>query len=202
MTSRRGSWLLPTALVLSGATIGGMAVFLATVATRNWTAEWVETAGTWFGAVGTILTLVWAVLVFRAEQDRRAQAQADVLRDNASMFDVTVTADSAHRSGSDLLLEDVKVELVNDSSAPVRVYRLEFPSLTVTRAPRLPIRLRPGQPVDHRVEFTPFPITNNQLNTGAISALEWRMEFESSGVRWKKDANSLQRIEGTTSHPG
>lgn len=202
MTSRRGSWLLPTALVLSGVTVGGMAVFLATVATRNWTAEWVETAGTWFGGIGTILTLAWAIIVFRTEQDRRAQAQEDALRDNASMFDVTVTATSTHSSGGEQLLEDVKVQLVNDSSAPVRILRLGFPSLTVTRAPRLPIRLSPGESVEQRVEFTPFPITSNQLNTGAISALEWTMEFESSGVRWKKDASSMQRVEGTASHPG
>lgn len=195
MTSRRGSWLLPIALVLSGATVGGMAVFLATVATRNWTAEWVETAGTWFGAVGTILTLVWAVLVFRAEQDRRTQAHEDSLRANASMFDVTVTVVSVHHSGGDQLLEDVKVELVNDSSAPVRIHRLEFPSLTVTQSPRLPIRLSPGEPAEHWIEFTPFAITSDELNTGAISALEWTMEFESSGVIWKKDANNLQRVD-------
>jgi hypothetical protein len=172
-----------------------MTVFLATLVTRSWTAEWVETAGTWFGAIGTILTLVWAVLVFRAEQDRRAQTQKDSLLANASMFDVTVTVTGANGSGNDLLLEDVKLELVNDSSAPIRIQRFDLPSLTLTRFPRLPIRLSPGESAEHRVTFTPIPITSNELNTGAISALAWTMEFESSGVVWKKDAYSLQRFD-------
>ncbi len=43
---------------LAGAIIGVCAALLFV---KNWTPDWIEATGTWFGGVGTILTLLWGV---------------------------------------------------------------------------------------------------------------------------------------------
>ncbi|WP_424449824.1 hypothetical protein [Microbacterium arborescens] len=40
-------------------------------------ANWVGATGTWFGAIATVLTLLWAVQTFRADQTRREVERAD-----------------------------------------------------------------------------------------------------------------------------
>lgn len=53
--------------------IGGLILgaCIALLVVKNWTSDWVEATGTWFGAVATVLTLLWAVRSFRSDQAER-----------------------------------------------------------------------------------------------------------------------------------
>lgn len=53
---------------LGGLTLGAS---LALLVLKNWTPGWVGATGTWFGAVATVLTLLWAVRSFRSDQAER-----------------------------------------------------------------------------------------------------------------------------------
>lgn len=182
MSSKRGKWLLPVALVTGGVTVGVMAGFLSS---RGWTAQWVETAGTWVGAVGTIVTLIWAVHVFRADRDRSALAHEQSLRSNAARVGVTVASSSGTPDGDGFLVDYTKVLIVNDSSSPIRVQRFGFPA--VSAAPRLPILISPGQSDEQYVEFPSIYLTSEEFNRQDGAVLAWFMEFESDGVWWRRD---------------
>jgi amino acid transporter len=57
--------------------IGGLAAgsALALMWFHNFTPEWVEATGTWFGAIATVLALLWAVQTFRSDQAAREEAR-------------------------------------------------------------------------------------------------------------------------------
>lgn len=57
---------------IGGLTLGAS---LALLVIENWTPEWIEATGTWFGAVATVLTLLWAVRSFRSDQDEREKSR-------------------------------------------------------------------------------------------------------------------------------
>lgn len=155
MTARRADWLVPIAFAASGATIGAMVVFLFS---HGWTAAWVETAGTWVGAVGTILTLVWAVHVFRRDQERHSNLQAESLRANAAMVDVTAKTGAADVIDGDLYLNYMILTIFNDSSSPIRVRRFTCPGVTLGTELSLPIRLSRGSSVAGTRHRGPTPV--------------------------------------------
>lgn len=187
MSSKHSNWLLPVALVASGLTVGGMTVFLFS---RGWTAQWVETAGTWVGAVGTIVTLVWAVHVFRTEQDRRALAHDQSLRSNAARVSATATIPGGTPDGDDYLIDSTNVLIVNDSSSPIRVQLFGFTA--VSAVPHLPILLSPTERNEQYVRFSPIRMTREQFNRQDFA---WFMEFESDGVWWRRDEpGGLRRL--------
>lgn len=78
---------------------------------KGWAAEWVETVGTWFGGVGTILTLLWAVRVFRSDQARRAQLQEDELQAAAAMVGVEITGGGGYGNAGEYVVEDVTLKI-------------------------------------------------------------------------------------------
>jgi hypothetical protein len=58
--------------------VAGIAVG-ATVAllwVKKFESDWVGATGTWFGAIATVLTLLWAVQTFRADQAHRERERA------------------------------------------------------------------------------------------------------------------------------
>lgn len=59
--------------------IGGLSLgaCVATVLDGRWTAEWVAATGTWFGAIATVLALLWAVASFRADQSDRDKTRVE-----------------------------------------------------------------------------------------------------------------------------
>jgi hypothetical protein len=62
-----------------GLTIGAC---VATVVDGRWTADWVAATGTWFGAIATVLALLWAVASFRSDQaDREISRGEDRTRE-------------------------------------------------------------------------------------------------------------------------
>lgn len=57
---------------LGGLTLG---TSLALLVSRNWIPEWIGATGTWFGAVATVLTLLWVVRSFRSHQAERENSR-------------------------------------------------------------------------------------------------------------------------------
>lgn len=172
--------LLLVSLVLSGVVIGGMSVFLFS---RGWTAEWVETAGTWAGAIGTVLALVWAVRVFRSEQRRKATQELADRRFAAERVDLRLVGGGSIRPN---LLTDGHIEFFNDSDSPVRITRVDIPTLEFKSRLPIPIRLRPlGGWKEHFQPVAPVQVEKGETAQRPILSHPWTMEFECRGETWR-----------------
>lgn len=108
LTRERNEFLLPIALILGGASVGGMTVLLLS---KGWAAEWVETASTWFGGIGTVLTLLWAIRVFRSDQSRRAQLGEEELEAAAAMIGVELIGGGGYGGSGEHAVEDVTLNI-------------------------------------------------------------------------------------------
>lgn len=61
-TAERAAWFV------AGFGVGSLGMLLLA---KDFTADWVGAAGTWFGSIATVLALLWAVQSFRTDQRRR-----------------------------------------------------------------------------------------------------------------------------------
>ena len=61
-TAERAAWFV------AGFGVGSLGILLLA---KDFTADWVGAAGTWFGSIATVLALLWAVQSFRTDQRRR-----------------------------------------------------------------------------------------------------------------------------------
>lgn len=157
-----------------------MSIFLFS---RGWTAEWVETAGTWAGAVGTVLALVWAVRVFRSEQQRRATQELSDRRFAAERVDLRLVGGGSFDGP---LLTSGSIELFNDSDSPVRVTRVDIPTLQMKSGLPIPIRMRPLG--DWKADFdltTPVSVREGETAGRPVLSHPWTMEFECRGETWR-----------------
>lgn len=77
---------------------------------KGWAAEWVETASTWFGGIGTVLTLLWAIRVFRSDQSRRAQLGEEELEAAAAMIGVELIGGGGYGGSGEHAVEDVTLK--------------------------------------------------------------------------------------------
>lgn len=83
----RRSLLINFIFLLAGVAIGGAAVGIWVQHAKP---DWVEAYGTWFGAIGTVAAVLWAVQTFMADQVHR-QEQMDA----AATKDVEIRAAEA-----------------------------------------------------------------------------------------------------------
>ncbi|MFJ6004049.1 hypothetical protein [Arthrobacter sp. NPDC092385] len=76
--------IVPVMCGLAGSIVGMCAALLVV---KDWSPDWIEATGTWFGGVGTILTLLWAVRAFRADQVAREEARdAEYTKERATQL--------------------------------------------------------------------------------------------------------------------
>lgn len=84
MRKRRKALVVRPIWVAAGVAIG------ATIAlpwAQGLTPDWIEATGTWFGAVATVLALLWAVQTFRADQAHGEEERRRVDADRAAALD-------------------------------------------------------------------------------------------------------------------
>ncbi|MDD7963580.1 MULTISPECIES: hypothetical protein [Microbacterium] len=125
---------------------------VALLVIKGFSSEWVEATGTWFGAIATVLTLLWAVQTFRADQahrerdrvareEERAQEARDAVRaqEEAERRAKAAIVAEANRVSVDVIsgsfgnqrrpnveVTSIAVKITNDTSRRIRVKSFEL----------------------------------------------------------------------------
>ena len=100
--------------------------------------DWIQATGTWFGAVATVLTLLWAVRSFRSDQaeqekNRRAEHQKDkagqIAREQtevnqAKNVSISLRAGMAFGSQPEQMMQSIHLWIKNHSKNGVSVHTI------------------------------------------------------------------------------
>lgn len=196
MLSRLHPLIIPFIWGLSGLTFG---VCLALLVIKDWSPDWIEATGTWFGAVATVLTLLWAVRSFRSDQDEReairvAERENDLAlqlahdRDQAneaSRVHIALKGQASSGTSPDQVLTSVAVEMTNKSKHLVVVDGL---TLDAGLKPHLPLptsfRIPAGESKTHYFEIEEIPYEEGDLTGRPLSRFSAQMSYRQDGYDW------------------
>lgn len=195
---RKAALVVHLIWAVAGIAIGAT---IALLWVRGLTPEWIAATGTWFGAVATVLALLWAVQTFRADQAHREEERRRVETDRAAAFDaeerhIRTDADrvglvlrggAGQGSAGEQELTSVRIAVHNDTDRPVVVEEFTLdPPLALRRSPATPIRIKPRESWDELLEVVPVPITGGELSGRPLKSYGGVISFEVHGRRWTR----------------
>lgn len=200
MQSRQRAVLVNAIWAIGGLSLGACT---ATVIDGRWTPEWVSATGTWFGAIATVLALLWAVVSFRTDQASREEARDEErARENASTRDredrelsnatnVTIALASAGGQGGrpdEWQLSYVMMKITNTSRHPALVTALSLdPQLVLTDD--LPgTFLVPVGDVRHETVGIELLRSPEGFDAAALAHFEVGMDYQLDGLKWHRSA--------------
>ena len=181
--------------------IGGLVLgaSIALLVLHGASSEWVEAAGTWVGAVGTVFALLWAVRTFRADQadrehsrtmaladrDRQAAEREKGIRDEAALVTIRVRGFLADGNDPDMTLRAVIITTTNDATIPVRIHSVTFlgPLREQSQMPR-DIRLEHSDAERFEVRVDPIPTTGEEMHRDVVPRFEAQMTYAMGGRLW------------------
>lgn len=195
--------------------VGGIAVG-ATVSllwVKGLKSEWVEATGTWFGAIATVLALLWAVQTFRADQahreaqrlleegsqaEARAREQADI-RADAARVAIALRGGAGFGNEGSKSLTGVFIDIHNDTDQPVAVTTVTLDEALRTRSQiPTPIRIKPGQSWTQQFDTDPAAVADDELSGRPLVSYGGSMTFEIHDRKWSKTtAGQLEETSRT-----
>ncbi len=185
-------WLI-AGLVL-GATIGLLWV-------RELDPEWVQATGTWVGGVATVLTLLWAVRVFRKDQEHReserqrrheesleAEHRQEQKRlEEASRVSVALRGGAAQGTRDNMKMTSLHLDLHNDSPHTAAVEEVEFDeSLKRKQRIQLPIRVPPHSTENRKVEVEEVSVPKEERGGRPLKSYGARIVYTINGETWSR----------------
>lgn len=200
--SRRTALLVHLIWAIGGAAIGATVALLLC---RGVTADWVGATGTWFGAVATVLALLWAVQTFRADQANRdharqveeeqrrqaAEEEAKDINDQASLVTIALLGGGGYGSDPNMQMNSVRLVVKNNSRETVRVTTAELlPPLKENGWRMREFTIQAMDAIDETVPVTPFEAHSAEFSGAPMSRLEARMTFILDGRTWTTSTNS------------
>ncbi|MGO4594851.1 hypothetical protein AB4Z18_13635 [Leifsonia sp. 2TAF2] len=214
MRNRRKALLVHLMWAFAGIAVGAA---IALVWVRGLTPDWVEATGTWFGAVATVLALLWAVQTFRADQAHREAERQRVDADRAAALDseerrIRADANRVHLvllggagqgSAGELELTSVRIAVHNDTDLPVIVEQITLdPTLVLRRHPATPIRIKPLEDWEDLIEVVPVPITGGELSGRPLQSYGGTIRFEVHGRMWTRASvdDQAKTARGSLAH--
>ncbi|KNH16303.1 hypothetical protein ACU18_14200 [Arthrobacter sp. ZBG10] len=187
---------------IAGLTLGAC---LALLVVNNWTPNWIEATGTWFGAVATVLTLLWAVRSFRSDQVEREKArQADyektrdeqLAREQAEMnqaksVSISLEGGAAYGSGPDQMMTSFHVRIKNRSKYGVSVRAMTLDERLKPMRP-LPadVHVASGDDFRQMVEIQDVPARSEELSGRAMNRFTVEMTYLIDGHDWRRSSTS------------
>lgn len=190
---------------LGGLTLGAS---LALLVLKNWTPDWVGATGTWFGAVATVLTLLWAVRSFRSDQaereathiaEREKEAATLVERERGEITEannVSIALRGGAGQGSDphMVMTSIQVRIQNHSKydAVIKLFSFDEP-LKPRRALPIGVHILAGTTFSETFEIIGVPAKQEELSEGAVSRYSATMAYRLDGRDWRRssDVNSV-----------
>ncbi|GAA1118359.1 hypothetical protein GCM10009582_14510 [Arthrobacter flavus] len=195
---------------LAGAIIGACAALLFV---KNWTPDWIEATGTWFGGVGTILTLLWAVRAFRADQAAREEAresertkdqEKQSARDQAEMKQaesvlIELRGGAANGSPPNRVMVSFHLEIKNLSQHDVAVLAVTLDKrLKPKNPPPANIHISSGEIHRQLIEVADVPALDEDLGGREMSRFTAEMNYRLEGLDWQRGlTGSPQRLHET-----
>lgn len=198
MRNRRKALLVHLIWTVAGVAVGAT---IALLWVKGIKAEWIEATGTWFGAVATVLALLWAVQTFRADQAHREAKRQRVDADRAGALDAEERRIRADADGVGLVLRggagqgspgsqeltSVRISIHNDTGRPVIVEEFTLdPALVLRRPPATPIRIKSRESWEELLDIVPVPIAGGELSGRLLQSYGGFMSFEIHGRRWTR----------------
>lgn len=207
LASRYAEWVLSRlkpSLVhiiwfLGGFTLGGCFVLLIG---RGWTANWVSATGQWFGAVVTVLALLWAVRSFRSDQRereasrseelaghlaRRSEVDAAQLREASNVLLTMRGSAGSGDDGPNATLTSIRIRIQNNSEDDVVVKEITLDDRLIPTRP-LPtgFHVKRGEPFDDSYGIVPVPRQQDDLKELELSRFDLSMTYRLGGRDWRR----------------
>jgi hypothetical protein len=180
-------------------------ISVGVLASRQFSAAWVEAVGTWAAALATIATIIWAV---RSFQEQARQRQEDIDREDAQRlkweFDLARNVGVRCSGGSangivggpgepnTHSLNNVWIRLTNGTSEPVTIERFDLPGITfrgnVMRF--LPSTLPGGETFRDTIDVEPIAVSQDEVSDrGPLKHSVPVLRYRIAGVTWERTGN-------------
>lgn len=187
---------------IAGLTLGAC---LALLIVKNWTPDWIEATGTWFGAVATVLTLLWAVRSFRSDQAERERThqvehekdrigqlereQAEMKR--AKSVSISLGGGAAYGSGPEQMMTSIHIWIKNYSAHGVSVHTIKLAEqLKPKRSLPTDFHIQAGSEFRQLVEIEDVPAHAGDLSGKPMTRFAARMTYHLEGNSWRRSSTS------------
>lgn len=192
---------------LGGLTLGAS---FALVVVQNWAPDWIEATGTWFGAIATVLTLLWAVRSFRSDQAERERAReeehqkevaaaAERERQRAKEADnVTVALQGGGGYGPDTeqMMDGIHVVVQNHSKYDAIIRSISVdPDLTLLQQLPAGFRVPAGETFSKLMKIEPVPAHAEELGGRPMERFTAYMRYRLDGADWKRSASGNPELD-------
>jgi hypothetical protein len=187
---------------IAGLTLGAC---IALLIVKNWTPDWIEATGTWFGAVATVLTLLWAVRSFRSDQaERERTRQAEHEKDRAGQLEreqaemkraksvsISLEGGAAYGSGPGQMMTSMHVWIKNHSKYGVSVYAITLDEqLKPKRSLPTDFHIQAGSDFHQIIEIEDVPARAEELSGKPMTRFTARMTYHIDGHDWHRSSTS------------
>lgn len=199
---------------VAGSAVGATAALLWV---KKFKVEWVEAMGTWFGAIATVLALLWAVQTFRSDQAHREQERVAREAERAEEARAALRADEeaqrraedeirriangvsvvAHNYGGGTPLQGggfeihmLRLQVTNESDERVLVkgYEVAPPLNTRFDSPE-PFAVSSRSISNAELFIDPIPVTAEEFNGGKhIERFVVSITYTVAGRTWTRDS--------------
>lgn len=200
MPSRKNTLIIHVIWGLGGLTLGAS---LALLVSKNWTPEWIGATGTWFGAVATVLTLLWAVRSFRsdqaeressrlAERDKEAAALMERERGDlkeASHVSIELKGGAGEGSPPNLVMTSLHVKIRNHSKYDAVVKAVTLDEALTARQP-LPedVHIPAGDTFSEFIQIVGVPGRQDDLSGQPMSRFTASLSYRLNGRDWRRNS--------------
>lgn len=200
MPSRRNTALVHAIWGLGGVTLGAS---FALLVVKEWTPDWIEATGTWFGAIATVLTLLWAVRSFRSDQaererSRKEEHQREVSeaaeRDfqkatEANHVRVLLRGGGGSGDGATQTMDSIYVVVQNHSKYDAVVKSISVdPALTPIIPLPSSIRVPAGESFEKIINIKPVPGRAEELSGKPMARFTAKMSYRLDGTDWNRSS--------------
>ncbi|MCM0616555.1 hypothetical protein MOD31_11015 [Paenarthrobacter sp. TYUT067] len=171
---------------------------------KNWTPDWIEATGTWFGAIATVLTLLWAVRSFRSDQAERERSREEEHRKEvaaaaererqrakeANNVSVALQGGGGYGRDSNQVMDSVHVVVQNHSKydAVIRSISVD-PALTLQEQLPAGFRVPAGESFKKLTKIEPVPARPEELSGKPMDRFTAYMSYRLDGTDWKRTSN-------------
>jgi hypothetical protein len=165
-------------------------------ATRQFSAEWISAVGTWVGALATVGTIIWAVLLFRHESRVREEARDTAVTDKRAAEDrlaesvaVRCFGGGGYGPDGDKTMTNVNVEVLNGTTQATTLHGFSLPEVSL-RDPiadiGLPLAMPPHERIRVPVTIDPIPAPDNQFSGRPLTLATPIIRYQVGGVMWER----------------
>lgn len=191
---------------LGGITLGASGALLVL---KELAPDWVAATGTWFGAVATVLTLLWAVRAFRSDQadrertrkdehEREVKAGAQRAHEatvEASNVSVSLEGGRAYGTHPNQMMASLYIVIQNHSEhiTVIKTVALD-PGLTPKSPLEQGFSIPAGETYREPIEIIDTPARQGDMSGRPMTRFTAQITYRLNGSSWRRDSDSDQAV--------